>query len=113
MRTITAKPHQDIEALFGPLLDEELLGGEKDRVVEHLDGCAPCRQQWTRYENAVQSVRRLPKERAPEALAHALALRIRHRKGLGSRRLLLAHAKHRVPVEIILPIVLAAALAAL
>jgi len=58
-------------------LDGELTEDETQEVDEHLEGCEACRQELSRLERTVLMVRRLPKEKAPSALASAVAERIR------------------------------------
>jgi len=104
--------HQEAKGLFGALVDAELQGDLLQQMRAHLDSCRECREGWTRYSRAVERVRSTARARAPGAFAAAVKVRaLRRRRGL--RGLAHVHAMHRVPVEILIPILLAAAIGAL
>jgi anti-sigma factor RsiW len=105
--------HHDARALFGALIDEELAPDEKAQVSTHLARCDDCRAGYVKYERVVQQVRSLERLRAPPTLATRILLRVRRRRPFGTKGLALLHAQHRVPVEVIIPVLLAAAVAAL
>jgi anti-sigma factor RsiW len=104
--------HQDVRSLFPALVDEELDVRQEQDVRAHLDRCAECRIGWDRYERTVALVRRAPKEKPPAALTAAILRRIRRRKSQALRRDRVLALAYRVPYEVVLPIVLAAAVAA-
>ncbi|RKH01437.1 anti-sigma factor family protein [Corallococcus carmarthensis] len=104
--------HREARALFLALADEELPAPQEQAVRSHLDGCEECRQGWDRYARTVERVRSVDRERAPPALATLVAGRIRRQRRFGLRGLHLAHANHRFPVEILIPLLLAAAVGA-
>lgn len=104
--------HQDVRALFPALVDAELDVRQEQDVRAHLDRCADCRTGWVRYEKAVSLVRRVPKEKPPAALTAAILRRIRRRKSLALRRDRVLALAYRVPFEVVIPIFLAAAVAA-
>jgi anti-sigma factor RsiW len=104
--------HREAKSLFGPLVDEELPGLEAVRLRAHLDGCDECRTGWQRYERVVKGARSLEREKAPPALATLISRRLRRRR-FGARALTLHHANYRFPVEAVIPLLLAAAVAAM
>ncbi|RKH62040.1 anti-sigma factor family protein [Corallococcus llansteffanensis] len=104
--------HREARALFLALADEELPAPQVQAVQSHLDGCVECRQGWDRYSSTVQRVRTLEREKAPPALASLVAGRVRRQRKFGLRGLHLAHANHRFPVEVLIPLLLAAAVGA-
>ncbi|XXF80544.1 zf-HC2 domain-containing protein [Myxococcaceae bacterium GXIMD 01537] len=104
--------HREAQALFLALADEELPPPEARAVKTHLEGCEDCRAGWERYEGAVRRVRGVEREQAPPALASLVMTRVRRRRRFGLKGLYHAHAQHRLPVEILIPLLLAAAVAA-
>lgn len=104
--------HREARALFLALADEELPAPQVQAVRSHLDGCAECRQGWDRYASTVQRVRTLEREKAPPALASLVVTRVRRQRRFGLKGLHLAHANHRFPVEVLIPLLLAAAVGA-
>ena len=103
--------HREVHSLFVAAVDEQLGLPEVQRFEHHLQGCADCRAGWNRYAQTVQRVRELPRERAPEALASLIARRLKRKRPLLQRTL--SQANHRVPVEIIVPLLLAVVVAVL
>jgi anti-sigma factor RsiW len=104
--------HREAKDLYAALVDAELQGDLLEQMRAHLDSCRECRDGWTRYSRAVEKVRSTPRSRAPGSFAAAVKGRVlRRRRGL--RGLAHVQAVHRVPVEILVPILLAAAIAAL
>ncbi|MCY1031535.1 zf-HC2 domain-containing protein [Corallococcus sp. BB11-1] len=104
--------HREARALFLALADEELPAPQAQAVQSHLDDCLECRQGWDRYARTVQRVRTVAREKAPPALASLVAGRVRRQRRFGLRGLHLAHANHRFPVEVLIPLLLAAAVGA-
>lgn len=104
--------HREAKALFFALADEELPEPQAKAVRSHLDGCEECRAGWDRYTKTVQRVRTVEREKAPPALASLVLNRVKRERRFGLRKLHLAHAYHRVPVEVLIPLLLAAAVAA-
>jgi anti-sigma factor RsiW len=105
--------HAQVKALFPALVDEELGRREETELRAHLDGCAECRQGWDRYERAVSLVRKVNREKAPASLASAILRRVRRRKSHLFRRAQALQLAYRVPVEVVIPILVAAMIAAL
>ncbi|AFE04755.1 zf-HC2 domain-containing protein [Corallococcus sp. CA054B] len=104
--------HREARALFLALADEQLAAPQEQAVRSHLDGCEECRQGWDRYARTVERVRTVEREKAPPALASLVAARVRRQRRFGLKGLHLAHAQHRFPVEILIPLLLAAAVGA-
>ncbi|SEU05724.1 anti-sigma factor family protein [Stigmatella erecta] len=104
--------HRDAKALFFALADEELPPPQAQAVRSHLDGCDECRAGWVRYEQTVQRVRQVGREKAPAALASMVLTRVKRERRFGLRKLHLAHVYYRFPVEVLIPVLLAAAVAA-
>ncbi len=104
--------HDEVKDLYAALVDAELQGDLLAQMRAHLDSCRECREGWTKYSRAVEKVRKAPRSRAPGSFATAVKVRVlrRHR---GLRGLAHVHAVHRMPVEILIPIMLAAVIAAL
>lgn len=105
--------HTQAKALFPALIDEELGRREETELRAHLDTCVECRQGWDRYERAVSLVRKVDRERAPASLASVILRRVRRRKSHLFRRAQALQLAYRVPVEVIVPILVAAMVAAL
>jgi anti-sigma factor RsiW len=104
--------HREAKALFLALADQELPAPEAQAVKTHLDGCEECRVGWEHYERTVQRLRGVEREKAPPALASVVMTRVRRRRKFGLKGLHTAHAQHRLPVEVLIPLLLAAAVGA-
>jgi len=104
--------HREAKALFFALADEELAEPQAQAVRSHLDGCEECRAGWDRYAQTVQRVRKVEREKAPPMMASMVLNRVKRERRFGLRKLHLAHNYHRVPVEVLIPLLLAAAVAA-
>ncbi|MBN1210617.1 MAG: zf-HC2 domain-containing protein [Myxococcaceae bacterium] len=104
--------HREARDLFFALADEELPEPQAQAVRSHLDECAECRAGWDRYAKAVQRVREVEREKAPPVMASLVLNRVKRERRFGLRKLHLAHNYHRFPVEVLIPLLLAAAVAA-
>ena len=104
--------HHEARARFLDLADAALSPPEAEAVHSHLRACRDCAAGWQAYAATVQAVRTLPREAAPPSLASDVLARVQRRRQ-GQRGLALAHARLRVPAEMALPLLLAAAVAAL
>lgn len=102
--------HAAAKAFFPALIDQELAPKEEARVRGHLALCKPCHEGYAKYERAVTRVRQLERVRAPDLLATRILQRTRRKRGL--RQIARIHQDYRVPVEILIPVLLAAAIAA-
>jgi predicted anti-sigma-YlaC factor YlaD len=104
--------HREAKDLFFALADEELPEPQAQAVRTHLDGCDECRAGWDRYARTVQRVRKVEREKAPPVMASLVLNRVKRERRFGLRKLHLAYTYHRFPVEILIPLLLAAAVAA-
>ncbi len=104
--------HREAKSLFFALADEELPTPQAQAVRSHLDGCDECREGWDRYARTVQRVRKVEREKAPPVMASLVLQRVKRERRFGLRKLHLAHMHHRFPVEVLIPLLLAAAVAA-
>ena len=107
----TQLSHREVQGLFVAAVDEALPPLKVQRFEHHLQGCPDCRAGWDRYARTVQRVKGLPRERAPEALATLIARRLKRKRPFLLRSL--SQANYRVPVEIIVPVLLAVVVAVL
>jgi predicted anti-sigma-YlaC factor YlaD len=103
--------HGEARNLFPALLDEALADGEASRLTAHLADCAECRSGWEGYSRAVKVVREVKREKAPPELAGNILRRVRRRRFRALQALERAQADYRVPYEVIVPILLAVAVA--
>lgn len=104
--------HREARDLFLALADEELPEPQAKAVRSHLDGCEECRAGWDRYARTVQLVRKVEREKAPPMMASLVLNRVKRERRFGLRKLHWAHTHHRFPVEVLIPLLLAAAVAA-
>jgi predicted anti-sigma-YlaC factor YlaD len=104
--------HREARDLFLALADEELSEPQAKAVRLHLDGCEECRAGWDRYARTVQLVRKVEREKAPPMMASLVLNRVKRERRFGLRKLHWAHTHHRFPVEVLIPLLLAAAVAA-
>ncbi|WP_144370144.1 anti-sigma factor family protein [Myxococcus stipitatus] len=104
--------HREARALFLALADDELPAPQAQAVRSHLDGCDECRHGWEGYSRTVRRLQNVEREKAPPALASVVMTRVRRQRRFGLRGLHMAHMQHRFPVEILIPILLAVAVAA-
>jgi anti-sigma factor RsiW len=104
--------HRETRALFIALADEELPAEQARQVQSHLEGCGECQRGWQAYAGSLRRVRGVERERAPANLTSSVMTRVKRERRFGLRRLHLAHANYRLPVEILIPVLLAAAVAA-
>ena len=104
--------HRETKALFIALADEELPAEKVQAVRSHLDGCGECQQGWQRYSATLIRVRNVEKQKAPPALASMVMTRVKRQRRFGLKRLNQMHAHYRLPVEILIPLLIAAAVGA-
>ncbi|MGZ3458482.1 MAG: anti-sigma factor family protein [Archangium sp.] len=104
--------HRETRALFIALADEELPAEKAQAVRSHLEGCGECQRGWQSYSSTVLRLRNVEKQRASSALASRVMARVKRQRRFGLKRLHLTHAQHRLPVEVLIPLLIAAAVAA-
>lgn len=104
--------HREARALFLELADDELPAPKAQAVRTHLDGCDDCRKGWEGYTYTLQRLKGVEREKAPPALASLVMNRVRRQRRFGLRGLHTTHMHYRVPVEILIPLLIGAAVAA-
>ncbi|WP_257461168.1 anti-sigma factor family protein [Archangium lipolyticum] len=104
--------HRETKALFIALADEELSAEKEQAVRSHLEGCGECQKGWQSYSSTVLRLRKVEKEQAPPALASMVMTRLKRQRRFGLKRLHLTHAQYRLPVEVLIPLLIAAAVGA-
>ncbi len=105
--------HREARQMFFAAIDEELPNVEEEKLFHHLEGCDDCRVGWEKYAKAVGKVRSLERVRAPASLSTMILRRVRRRRSWTHRKLAQAHAHHRLPAEVLIPLLLAVAVATL
>ncbi len=101
----------DVERLFVDAIDGALAEPEAKHFEEHLRNDASLNARYVQYQHAVMLMRGQPREKAPEVLASVILRRTRRRRSM-SRSLRLHEINFsRLPVEVIIPLLLAAAMA--
>jgi anti-sigma factor RsiW len=104
--------HSQARDLFGPWVDDELAAPEAVQLKTHLDGCSDCRVGWEAYERVVKTTRSLERQRAPEGLASVILRRVRRRR-VGAHASMVSQIQNRLPVEMVIPLLIAAAVIAM
>ncbi|QRO01129.1 zf-HC2 domain-containing protein [Archangium violaceum] len=104
--------HRETKALFIALADEELPAEKEQAVRSHLEECGECQKGWQSYSSTVLRLRKVEKEKAPPALTSMVMTRLKRQRRFGLKRLHLAHAQYRLPVEVLIPLLIAAAVGA-
>ena len=97
--------------MFGALIDCEVAQPLEERLRAHLDGCVECRSGWSAYERAMRLVQGVPREQAPPHLAKSIMRRLRRRRYFCHRSSEALQWNSRLPVEVIIPLLLAAGIA--
>ena len=106
---MTPLSHEEARALFQPWVDSELPAPAEASLHGHLSECADCRIGWEEYSGLVSGLRELPEPPVPRELASQILKRARRRRP-ALRALQLTWA-YRVPVELLVPLLIAAAIA--
>ena len=101
----------DVERLFVEAVDGALADADVERFQAELQANSELKARFEQYQRAVSLVRGQPRERAPEVLASVILRRTRRRRSvMHSLRLNEMHF-NRVPAEVFIPLLLAAAVA--
>lgn len=100
------------EQLFVGAVDGALPERDASRLKAELEGSAELKADFERYQKAVGLLRSAPREQAPVALSNLVMRRVRRRRLFGARSLHTTHMQYRVPIEVILPILIGALVAA-
>jgi anti-sigma factor RsiW len=101
----------DVERLFVGATDGALAAEEHAELKQALASNEALESDFARYQRAVTLLKSAPKEKAPPALAAVVMRRVRRRRGLARR--LQWEASHHLPAEVIVPVLLGVAMAAL
>ena len=101
----------ELERLFVDATDGALVGEDAARFEAELQADTALKSRYDSYQRAVGLMRGQPREKAPDALASVILRRTRRRRSSGYSLRLHEMNFSRVPVEIIIPLLLAAAVA--
>lgn len=100
--------HKDeLEGLFVGAADEALQGREEEKLEAELAQSPELKASFDKYMRAVKLLKSEPREKAPDALASLVMRRVRRRRLFGQRGLHTAHMQYRVPIEVLIPILIA------
>jgi anti-sigma factor RsiW len=103
----------DIEELFTGAVDGRLADRDEVRLNAELAADPELKARFEKYKKAVSLLKVAPKEKAPVALATTIMRRVRRRRMFDRRNLVWQQAMYRVPVEVVIPLLLGAMVAAL
>ncbi len=92
----------EVEKLFVGAIDGVIPGAERAQ----LENDAELKGDFEKYERAVKLLRESPREEAPEMLSSMVMRRVRRRRGTAKQ--VTTYADYRLPVEVIIPLLLAA-----
>lgn len=100
----------EVERLFVGAVDDALDSGDAEVFRQVLSSDRELKVRFDRYTEAVRALKDSPREKAPAALASMIMRRTKRRRSMF--RTMAAHeATYRVPVEVIIPLLLAAVVA--
>jgi anti-sigma factor RsiW len=103
--------HQEAKALFLDALEGELSPDSTREFETHLTDCVDCRSGFQAYSDTVHRVRGLPRHKAPLSLATTVMRRVRKTRPTSIRSMWLTQVQQRLPAELIVPLLIAAAVA--
>ena len=107
-----AIPKSELDELFVASADEALPDRDEARLKAELDESPETKAAFDKYMRAVKLLKETPREKAPPSMAHMIMRRVRRRRFFGYRGLHTTHMQYRVPVEVIIPILIGALVAA-
>lgn len=100
----------EVERLFLGAVDDALDSSDAEAFRQVLARDPELTVRFEKYAGAVQALKGLPREKAPPALASMILRRTRRRRSFFRRNA--AHeADYRLPVEVIVPLLVAAVVA--
>ncbi len=105
-RVLTLLNHQEVLALFGPLIDGELSAEQEGDLRRHLGACEGCRAALARYERGVELVRGMRGARAPRGFAERTLARMRLRRAHGAKAGFANQVQTLLPIETLIPMLL-------
>ncbi len=98
----------EVERLFVDAVDGSLPPAEQAAFAEHLAADVALQARFASYQKTVSRLKVAPKEKAPDALASMILRRTRRRRFQFRDREL---ADWRFPAEVVIPLLIAAAVA--
>lgn len=101
----------EVERLFVDAVDGALAEADVSRFQEALGADAALKTRYEQYQRAVTVMRTQPREAAPAALASVILRRTRRRRSMMYSLRLHEVNFSRLPVEVIIPLLLACAVA--
>ncbi|MDP3234651.1 MAG: transmembrane transcriptional regulator [Myxococcales bacterium] len=101
----------EVERLFLGAVDDALDSSDAESFRQVLAGDAELKVRFEKYTGAVKALKELPREKAPASLASTILRRTKRRRSM-FRSMAEHEASYRVPVEVIIPLLLAAVVAA-
>lgn len=101
----------EVERLFLGAVDGSLETGDEAAFREAMAADAELKLRFERYTLAVKTLKEMPREQAPAGLASMILRRTKRRRSL-LKSLATNEATYRIPVEVIIPLLLAAVVAA-
>jgi anti-sigma factor RsiW len=105
--------HSEIQGLFSAYVDQELPAPDREAFLSHLSGCPDCNHHLEQFQQTVTLLRGLPKHRAPPAFSRQVLRRVKQRNRRNEAVGMFFAGPLRVPIETIIPILLAASVVAL
>jgi anti-sigma factor RsiW len=110
---VNEQMHSEVRGLYSAYVDHELPAPELERFVAHVESCEDCLHGLEDFEATVEAVRGVARERAPSTFTRAVLRRVKHRSRRQASVLPFLDGTFHLPAEVILPVVLAAAIALL
>ncbi len=101
----------EVERLFLGAVDDALDSSDAEAFRQVLAGDSELKVRFEKYTGAVKALKELPREKAPASLASTILRRTKRRRSM-FRSMAEHEASYRVPVEVIIPLLLAAVVAA-
>jgi len=101
----------EVERLFLGAVDDALDSRDAEAFRQVLATDAELKVRYEKYTFAVKALKELPREKAPPSLASTILRRTRRRRSM-FRSMAEHEANYRVPVEVIIPLLVAAVVAA-
>lgn len=103
----------DVESLFSAAVDGEMTDAQRAEFEAVLRADAKLKARFDRYSGAVSLLRGAPKETPPPSLASAIMRRVRRNRSLSRRTRAAEQVAFRVPAELLVPLLIAVAVAVL
>ncbi len=101
----------EVERLFVAAVDGDLAEADSAKFDEALESDVALKSRYEKYQRAVGLMRKQPREQAPVALASVIMRRTRRRRSMMHSLRLHEVNLARVPAEVLIPLLLAVAVA--